>query len=46
MKIRWVGKKSVIQLLSGIVAIEGYLQFERAIFVLKFYFHFRLLQLN
>jgi hypothetical protein len=37
--------KTVIQLLSGIVAIECYLQFERVLFVLKFYFHFRLLQL-
>jgi hypothetical protein len=27
----WVGKGQVIQLLSGIVAIEGYLQFEQAI---------------
>jgi hypothetical protein len=25
------GKEQVIQLLSGIVAIEGYLQFERAV---------------
>jgi hypothetical protein len=40
-----VGKKTVLQLLSGIVAIEGYLQFEYVIFVLKFYFDFRLLQL-
>jgi hypothetical protein len=25
----WVGKEQVIQLLSGIVAVEDYLQFER-----------------
>jgi hypothetical protein len=36
--------KTVIQLLSGIVAIEGYFQFERVIFVLKFYVHLRLVQ--
>ncbi len=29
----WVEKEQVIQLLSGIVAIEGYLQFEHVIFV-------------
>jgi hypothetical protein len=28
-KKRGVGKETVIQLLSGIVATEGYLQFER-----------------
>jgi hypothetical protein len=27
----WVGKEQVIQLLSGIVAIEGYLRFEPAV---------------
>ena len=27
----WVGKERVIQLLFGIVAIEGYLQYERAV---------------
>ncbi len=27
----WVGKEQVIQLLSGIVAIEGYLQLERTV---------------
>jgi|LakMenEpi03Aug12_release.lakeMendotaPanAssembly.Ray.scaffolds.fasta_scaffold6685452_1 hypothetical protein len=36
----------VIQLQSGIAAIEGYLQLERVVFVLKIYFHFRLLQQN
>jgi hypothetical protein len=30
-KMTFVGKEQVIQLLSGIVAIEGYLQFERAV---------------
>ncbi len=39
----WVGKEQVIQLLSGIVAIEGYLQFERAVNLLTIYFPFRLL---
>jgi hypothetical protein len=35
-----------IELPSGIVAIEAYFQFERAVFVLKISFRFRLLQLN
>jgi hypothetical protein len=30
-KMTWVGKEQVIQLLSGIVEIEGYLQFECAV---------------
>jgi hypothetical protein len=30
-KNNWDGKEQVIQLLSSIVAIEGYLQFERAV---------------
>jgi hypothetical protein len=30
-KMRGVGKNTVSQVLSGIVAIEGYLQFERAV---------------
>ncbi len=30
-KKRGVSKETVIQLLSGIVAIEGYLQFERVL---------------
>ncbi len=42
----WVETETVIELQSGIVAIEAYLQFERAVFVLKIYFHFRLLQLG
>jgi hypothetical protein len=42
----WVETKTVIKLQSGIVAIEAYLQLERAIFVLKISFRFRLLQLN
>ncbi len=29
--MRGVGKETVIQLLLGIVAIEGYLQFERVV---------------
>jgi hypothetical protein len=37
--MRAVGKEAVIQ--CGI--IEGYLQFERVIFVLEIYFRFRLL---
>ncbi len=41
----WVGKEQVIQLLSGIVAIKGYLLFERAVNLWKIYFPFRLLQL-
>ncbi len=44
--MRGVGKETVIQLQSGIVATEGYLQFERVVFVLEIYFRFRLLQLN
>jgi hypothetical protein len=44
--MRGVGKEAVIQLQSYIVAIEGYLQFERVIFVLAMYFRFRLLYLN
>ncbi len=45
-KNAWVRKKTVvIQQESGIVVTEGYSQFERIIFVLKFYFRFRLLQL-
>jgi hypothetical protein len=34
-------KETVIQLQSGIVAIEGYVKFERVVFVLKNYFCFR-----
>jgi hypothetical protein len=41
-----VGRKTVIELQFGIVAIEAYLQFERAVLVLKISFRFRLLQLN
>jgi hypothetical protein len=33
-------KETVIQLLSGIVAIEGYLQFERVIYLLNSFFPF------
>jgi LytS/YehU family sensor histidine kinase len=42
----WVETKTVIELQSDIVAIEAYLQLERAVFVLKISFRFRLLQLN
>jgi hypothetical protein len=42
----WVERKTVIELQSGIVAIEAYLQLERAVFVLKISFRVRLLQLN
>ncbi len=38
----WVGKEQVIQLLSGIVAIKDYLQFERAVNLQTIYFPFRL----
>jgi hypothetical protein len=41
----WVKTETVIELQSGIVAIEAYLPFERAVFVKKIYFHFRLLKL-
>jgi hypothetical protein len=41
----WVVKEQVIQLLSGIVAIEGFLQFERAVILQTIYLLFRLLQL-
>ena len=41
----WVETETVIEHRSGIVAIEAYLQFERAVFVLKIYFRFRLQQL-
>ncbi len=34
------------KILSGIVAIEGHFQFERAVFVLNISFRFRMLQLN
>jgi hypothetical protein len=44
--MRGVGKETVIQVQSDIVAIEGYMKFERVVFVLKIYFRFRLLQLN
>jgi hypothetical protein len=37
MKVR---KETVIQLLSAIVAIEGYLQFERVVFLKNKYFPF------
>jgi hypothetical protein len=39
----WVETETVIELQAGIVAIEAYLQFERAVFVLKISFRFRLL---
>jgi hypothetical protein len=42
----WDETETVIELYSGIVAIEDNLPFERAVFVLKIYFRFRLLQLN
>ncbi len=35
----------VIQLQCGIVAIEGYMQYEHVVFVLEIYFRFSLLQL-
>ncbi len=42
----WVETETVIELHSGIVAFDAYLQFERAVFVLKLSFRFRLLQYN
>ncbi len=44
-KLGGSGRGQVIQLQYGIVAIEGYLQYERVVFVLEIYFRFRLLQL-
>ncbi len=44
--MKGVGKETVIELQSGIVAIEGYMKFECVVFVLQIYFHSRLLQLN
>ncbi len=41
-----VETETVTELKSGIVAIEAYLTFERAVFVLDIYFRFRMLQLN
>ncbi len=41
--MRGTGKEALIQRQCGIVAIEGYLQSERVIFVLEIYFCFRLL---
>jgi hypothetical protein len=38
----WVETETVIEHQSGIVAIEAYLQFERAVFVLKILFPFPL----
>jgi hypothetical protein len=43
-KIREVGKKTVIDLQSGIVAIEVYLKFELVFSCKTPYFRFRLLQ--
>ncbi len=40
--MRWVGKEIIIEIQSEVVAIEGYLQFERVIFVLKNLFPFPL----
>jgi hypothetical protein len=40
--MRGAGKKTEIQLQSGILAIEGYMKFECVVFVLKIYFSFRL----
>jgi hypothetical protein len=40
--MRWVGKEIIIEIQSEIVAIEGYLQFERAICCVKNIFPFPL----
>ncbi len=40
--MRSVGKETIIEIQSEIVAIEGYLQFERAIFCVKKIFPFPL----
>ena len=42
----WVETEAVTELQSGIVAIEAYFQFERAVFVLQISFRFRVKQLN
>ncbi len=42
----WVEKENIIEIRSENVAIEGYLQFQRVIFVQKTYFRFLLIQLN
>ncbi len=44
--MRGVRKETVIQLQSGIVAMEGYMKFKCVIFVLKIYARFCLLQLK
>ncbi len=44
-KLGGVGIETVIQLLYGTVMIEGYLQYERFVFVLEISIRFRLLQL-
>jgi hypothetical protein len=44
--MRWDETEAVFKLQPVIEAIEGYLHFERVIFVYKTYFRFRLLQLN
>jgi hypothetical protein len=44
-KLGGSGRGTVIQLHYGIVVIEGYLQYERIVFVLEIYFRFSLLQL-
>jgi hypothetical protein len=38
--MRWVGKEIIIEIQSQIVAIKGYLQFERAILMEKTYFRY------
>ena len=45
-KMMWVETETVVELQSGIVVIEANLQFERAVFVLKISFRFRMLVLQ
>jgi hypothetical protein len=40
--MRWVGKKIITEIQSKIVAIDGYLQYQRVIFVFKNIFPFPL----
>jgi hypothetical protein len=46
MKIRGVGKETVIGLQPGTVAIEGYFKFYHVVSCKTSYFHFHLLQLE
>jgi hypothetical protein len=45
LPVAGVGKDIVIQVLYGIVAIEGYFKFERVLSLQTHFFRFRLLQI-